>query len=143
MIGPTEADAQDQSLWPIINRDQSPTTMRRINLLSKNPAFTYLHPPNYEPMRIAGYIDHPRLKITIFQQENRYSLKLETALHEQTYKLRKGGAIETTEDVRRLVDAEFLEQIEEEFKHMHRIQRNALSRLAPSDTEDDEFPTII
>ena len=58
-------------------------------------------------MRIAGYIDHPRLKITIFQQENRYSLKLETALHEQTYKLRKGGAIETTEDVRRLVDQEF------------------------------------
>jgi len=94
-------------------------------------------------MRIAGYIDHPRLKITIFQQENRYSLKLETALHEQTYKLRKGGSIETTEDVRRLVDTEFLEQIEEEFKHMHRIQRNALSRLAPTDTEDDEFPTII
>lgn len=93
-------------------------------------------------MRIAGYIDHPRLKITIFQMENRFSVKLETGIHEQTYKLRKGGPIETVADVRRWVDKTFIEGVEQEFKYMHRIQREALSRLE-SNNAQDEFPDII
>ncbi|NRB62706.1 MAG: hypothetical protein HRU40_06725 [Saprospiraceae bacterium] len=93
-------------------------------------------------MRIAGYIEHPRLKITIFQMDNRFSVKLETGIHEQTYKIRTGGAIETLADVKKWVDAPFITQVEQEFKYMHKIQMEALARLK-STSKADDFPDII
>jgi hypothetical protein len=37
-------------------------------------------------MRIVGYIEHPVLKITVMQMNNRFVLKLEANMLEQTYK---------------------------------------------------------
>lgn len=93
-------------------------------------------------MRIAGYIDHPVLKITIFQMDNRFSVKLETSRHEQTYKFRKGGGLETVADVRKLVDDPFLKGVLLQMKRMDDVQRWALQRMQ-QDKDNDEFPEII
>lgn len=93
-------------------------------------------------MRIAGYIDHPVLKITIFQMDNRFSVKLETSRHEQTYKFRKGGAVETVADVRTLVDETFIKGVLMQMKRMDDLQRRALGRMQQG-KGDDEFPEII
>lgn len=93
-------------------------------------------------MRIAGYIEHPILKITIFQMDNRFSVKLETARHEQTYKFRKGGPVDTVEDVRKLVDEPFIAGVIAQMKNMDENQRAALQRM-DTNKGPDEFPTII
>lgn len=93
-------------------------------------------------MRIIGYINHPILKITIFQMENKFSVKLESGLIEQTYKFRTGEGINSLEDIRRLVDEEFLEAVLEEMGRMRDIQRHALERSLP-DGQEDEFEEII
>lgn len=93
-------------------------------------------------MRIIGYIDHPILKITIFQMENKFSVKLESGLLEQTYKFRTGEGINNLEDIRRLVDEEFLEAVLEEMGRMRDIQRHTLERSLP-DGQEDEFEEII
>ena len=59
-------------------------------------------------MRIAGEIPHPILKITVLQMNNRYVLKLEANLLEQTYKFNEDDNLRTFEDVKKLVDEDFL-----------------------------------
>lgn len=93
-------------------------------------------------MRVVGYIEHPVLKISIFQMHNKFAVKFETALLEQTYKVRTGEAINTIEDVRRLVDAKFIEAVVIELQRMQAIQKTALERFLPK-SEDDEFEDII
>ncbi|MCB0584437.1 MAG: hypothetical protein KDD06_03795 [Phaeodactylibacter sp.] len=93
-------------------------------------------------MRIAGYIEHPVLKITIFQMENKLAVKLEAGLFEQTYKFRTGSQVSGVEDIRRLVDDSFITAALEEMSRMRSIREAALSRLAP-EGEEDEFEDII
>lgn len=93
-------------------------------------------------MRIIGEIDHPVLKITVFQMNNRLSVKFEAGPYEQTYKFRQGEGVDTLDDVRRIVDAPFTQAIQEELQLMHRRKMAALSRhLAPD--EEEEFEEII
>jgi len=92
-------------------------------------------------MRIAGYIEHPYLKITIFQMENKYAVKLEDATLEQTYKFRKGPGLESASDVRRIVNANFIKNVLEQMKEMRRLQMEALQ--GNEDEDEDEFDEII
>lgn len=92
-------------------------------------------------MRIAGYISHPSLKITIFHYENRYSLKFENALYEQTFKIRPIDGLNNEEDIRNLVNPEFLQEVEARFVSMHKQMSNVYnSRILPA---TDEFDAII
>ena len=93
-------------------------------------------------MRIIGEIDHPILKITVFQMNNRLSVKFEAGLYEQTYKFRQGEGVDTLDDVRRIVDAEFAQAVEEELQLMHRRKISTLSRHLAPDGEE-EFEEII
>ncbi len=92
-------------------------------------------------MRIAGYIEHPSLKITIFEMDSRFALKLENAQYEQTYKLRKGTAIHSVDDVRKFANPTFLQQVEKLLEQMHGAQLDAINQLIPqqSDLEFDEI----
>ncbi len=93
-------------------------------------------------MRIIGEIDHPVLKITVFQMNNRLSVKFESGPYEQTYKFRQGEGIDTLDDIRRVVDTEFTRGVLEELQLMHRRKMLALSRhLSPDGGE--EFEEII
>lgn len=93
-------------------------------------------------MRIAGYIDHPILKITIFMLDQRFALKFESGLYEQTYKLRQSDLIQSVDDVRQLVDESFLNAVLQMLQQMHLLSQQALNKLAPL-FEEDEFEEII
>lgn len=92
-------------------------------------------------MRIAGYIEHPVLKITVFQMANKLSVKLESGQFEQTYKFRTGDQVNTVEDIRKLVDDAFIAEVLQEMARMHTIRIQALERLDPG--EKEEFEDII
>jgi hypothetical protein len=79
-------------------------------------------------MRIIGNIDHPELKITIFKNDNRISVKLESGLYEQTYKFRDGEGIENAEDV----------GVQEMLRNMHQLKMNALSSQSSDSSESFE-----
>jgi hypothetical protein len=93
-------------------------------------------------MRIIGYIEHPVLKITIFKMDNKFSVKLESGLYEQTYKFRQSDDINGPEDIRKIVDEAFIAGVLEMLDQMHRIKNKAIERGLPS-SEDDEFEEII
>ena len=93
-------------------------------------------------MRIAGYIKHPSLKITIFEMENRFALKLENAHYEQTYKLRKSSTLQSAGDVRKFATGAFIQGVERLLEQMHRLQIDAINQLLPQQS-DFEFDEII
>lgn len=93
-------------------------------------------------MRIVGSIEHPFLKISIFKNDDRLSLKLESGHYEQIYKFREGEGIQTVEDVKKIVDADFLREVEALMKQQHLLRMKAVSKvLLPQ--QEDEFDVII
>ncbi len=76
-------------------------------------------------MRIIGYLETPGMKTTVFKMENRLSVKFETGHYEQTYKFRSGEGIDTLDDVQRLVDEAFVQQVARLFREMHQARMRA------------------
>jgi len=68
-------------------------------------------------MRVVGEIPHPKLKITIFNWNNRYLIKLEAGFFEQTFKISELD-ITSEEDLKKMVDTEFLQEAEARFDEM-------------------------
>jgi hypothetical protein len=68
-------------------------------------------------MRVVREISHPQFKITIFSWNNRYLVKLEQGLLEQTFKI---SELDLTgdEDLLAILDAEFLHQANLRFQDM-------------------------
>ena len=93
-------------------------------------------------MRIIGYIEHPTLKITVFQMDDKLSLKFESGLYEQTYKFRASNEINSLEHLKTLVDAAFIEKVMSDLTQMHRTKMEAMSRFLPEEREN-EFEEII
>jgi hypothetical protein len=93
-------------------------------------------------MRIVGYIEHPVLKITVFKMNNRISVKLESGLYEQTYKFRESDDLATMEQVKQLIDAPFIQEVERELGQMHQRKLKALQRFLPP-AEEEEFDELI
>ncbi len=92
-------------------------------------------------MRIVGSISHPVLKITIFRNDNRLSVKFESGLYEQTYKFRDGEGVDSVEDVYRVVDEGFISRVAALMQPMHETRIAALARQAGG--EGEEFEEII
>lgn len=93
-------------------------------------------------MRIIGYIEHPRLKVTVFKMDTKLSVKFETGMLEQTYKFRMQQGLEGLADLENLVDETFAAKVEEQFATMQKASFAAYERHLP-DEEEDEFDTII
>jgi predicted secreted protein len=78
-------------------------------------------------MRVVGEIAHPELKITIFHWNNRYLIKLEAGLFEQTFKIHEYD-VASEEEAKKLVDATFIESAIQRFNEMaqslHRSMEN-------------------
>jgi hypothetical protein len=68
-------------------------------------------------MRVVGEIPHPELKITIFHWNNRYLIKLEAGLFEQTFKIHEYD-VASEEDVRKIVDDTFIKATLDRFNDM-------------------------
>jgi hypothetical protein len=92
-------------------------------------------------MRVVGEIEHPRLKITIFKNDGKFSIKFEGGLLEQIYKFRDDERLGSVEAVKSLVDAEFIAKIEDMLRGMKTAQILAMERAFP--INEDEFDVIL
>jgi alpha-acetolactate decarboxylase len=93
-------------------------------------------------MRIAGYIEHPILKITIFHYQGRFSLKLENNQFEETFKLSE-EQFPSVEDVRALVTTDFLEKVQERFVQMSQQMKTYLVQYEKNTTDaEEDWPQI-
>ncbi len=93
-------------------------------------------------MRIIGYLEDQRFKITAFKSGNKFALKFETDLLEQTYKVRESNAIANLEDLNKLVDEQFKTFINDQFVQMRKELNESFIRLNPME-EEDEFEEIV
>lgn len=93
-------------------------------------------------MRIIGEIEHPTLKVTVFKNGNRFSVKFEDGGVEQTYKFDDGQNIESLGDVKRQIDAVFLQKIEKGITEMQ-IARLQTLRRNSTEVDEEEFEDIL
>jgi hypothetical protein len=76
-------------------------------------------------MRVVSEIPHPELKITIFHWNNRYLIKLEAGLFEQTYKIPEYD-VESEDEVKKLVTDKFVQGVIGRFNQMAESLNEAL-----------------
>ena len=93
-------------------------------------------------MRIVGTIDHPTLKITVFKMDEKFSIKFENGLLEQTYKIRAGSEINSFEDIQKMVDAKWISSIMQTLQQMNQSKLEATARFLVVNDEA-EFDNII
>ena len=68
-------------------------------------------------MRVVGEIPHPDCKITIFHWNNRYLIKLEAGLFEQTFKINEYD-LDSEGDLRKIVSKDFIARAMNRFSDM-------------------------
>jgi hypothetical protein len=78
-------------------------------------------------MRIVGEIPHPICKITLYSWNNRYLIKLEYGLLEQTYKVNQFD-LTGEADLYKIVDEQFVSQALNIFREMEKNLKVALER---------------
>jgi len=79
-------------------------------------------------MRVIGEISHPACKITLFHWNNRYLVKLEQGLLEQTFKVQEYD-VSSEADLRTLVSEEFVQEALVRFGAMSASLGNAMAKL--------------
>ncbi len=79
-------------------------------------------------MRIVGYIEHPILKITVMQMNNRFVLKVEANMLEQTYKFHEDDSLRTMSDIEKIVDEIFLQECIKRFSEMNKSRGEMYQR---------------
>lgn len=79
-------------------------------------------------MRIVGEIPHEVCKITLFSWNNRYLIKLEQGLLEQTYKVNQFD-ITAEAELYKIVDDAFINDALNRFREMEISLQSALERV--------------
>ncbi len=68
-------------------------------------------------MKVLAEIPHPNIKITIFSWNQKYIVKFETPLLEQTYKVSEMD-LTGEEQIEKLISSAFIDKVLERFKLM-------------------------
>ena len=68
-------------------------------------------------MRVIGEIQHPDVKITIFHWNNKYLVKFERGMLEQTYKFSEFD-VTGEEEIRQMIDDTFITKVMARFSEM-------------------------
>jgi hypothetical protein len=79
-------------------------------------------------VRVVGEIPHPSCKITVLAWNNRYLLKLEQGLLEQTYKINEYD-LAGEQDLYAIVDETFVQEALSLFELMRTNLQRSLDRL--------------
>ncbi|WKN33005.1 hypothetical protein PZB74_06565 [Porifericola rhodea] len=79
-------------------------------------------------MRIVGEIPHAECKITIFSWNNKYLIKLERGLIEQTFKVPEMD-VSGDEDIRQMLSGPFMDKALLRFEEMEASLMEALGEL--------------
>lgn len=69
-------------------------------------------------MRVIAELPHPVCKITIFSMNQKFIIKLEKGVYEQSYKLAEIDMTGGVNDVFKVLDDEFMKTVDERFKQM-------------------------
>lgn len=77
-------------------------------------------------MRVLGEIPHPECKITLFAWNNRYLVKFERGLLEQTFKINEYD-LASEADLHVLVDDQFVQQALKRFEEMEKSLHDRLN----------------
>jgi hypothetical protein len=80
-------------------------------------------------MRVIGEIQHVDCKITLFQWNNRFLIKLEKGLLEQTFKINQFD-LANENDLHSVVTDEFIQSAMARFDAMEHSLAQAMSKLA-------------
>jgi hypothetical protein len=79
-------------------------------------------------MRVLKEITTTQFKATIFHWNNKYLIKLETSMLEQTFKVSQFD-VTGDEDVEKLLNSQFLDKVLKRFDEMGRDLDEALSQI--------------
>lgn len=78
-------------------------------------------------MRVVREIPHPEVKITVFHWNNRYLIKLEAGMFEQTFKISELD-LTSEEDLNELLDDQFVAEAVVRFREMAESLGRAVAR---------------
>ncbi len=78
-------------------------------------------------MRVVGEIPHSACKITVFAWNNRYLIKIEQGLLEQTFKLNEYD-VSSEEELQAIVDETFMQETLARFDAMRSSLHQAIQR---------------
>ncbi len=90
--------------------------------------FVSLNPNISINMRTIAEIPHPNLKITVFQWNGKYIVKIEIGQFEQTYKIGEMD-VQGLEGIKNLLNDDFLESVMERFLEMREDFHRSYNRL--------------
>jgi hypothetical protein len=71
-------------------------------------------------MRVIAEIPHPSCKISIFYMNQKYIVKLEKGNLEQVFKISEFDHLVNEEEVKKIIDAAFIEEVVKRFEEMNR-----------------------
>ena len=92
-------------------------------------------------MRIIGYLDTQGYKTTVFKNNEKYIVKFEADVVEQTFKFRETDKINSLKAIQDMVDAPFLKLVEERFQEMYESSGKLLQQF--HDFHEDDWIEII
>lgn len=79
-------------------------------------------------MRVVKEIQRPQCKITVFQWNGKYLIKLEKGLIEQTFKIPELD-LSSEEDLELILNEEFMQKAEERFTEMMQALQKAMQTI--------------
>ncbi|MDF9800392.1 hypothetical protein OKW21_005655 [Catalinimonas alkaloidigena] len=79
-------------------------------------------------MRVVGEIPHEACKITIFAWNNKYLIKLERGVIEQTFKVSEMD-VTGDEDIKKMLEGKFMEKALSRFEEMEASLFDAIESL--------------
>jgi hypothetical protein len=79
-------------------------------------------------VRIIATIPHPKIKISVFQMNQKYLLKMEAGPYEQTYKIYE-EEINSIEQLQAICNEAFMETVIKRFEQMHSDFENTLKQF--------------
>lgn len=90
-------------------------------------------------MRILGEIEDKGCKISVFRTDMRLLVKFEDGFYEQIFKFRQSEALQNVDDVRRLIDDVFVEEVRRRFADMRGSTEALWARFAPPQVWEEEI----
>ncbi|MBN8684769.1 MAG: hypothetical protein J0L99_19110 [Chitinophagales bacterium] len=94
-------------------------------------------------MRIIGTLPHPTLRISVFRNDGRSSIKFENEHYEQSFKLGSDDRFLDWKNIEQLVDAQMIQQVQETFQRMHRNRLESMARFSAAQEASLQFDEII
>lgn len=79
-------------------------------------------------MRVVRELSVDNIRITVFSWNNKYLIKYEQGMVEQTYKISELDILEER-DLNSFFDKKFLDEIKIKFEEMHKLLRNQLENI--------------